>query len=250
MKFNTLKLTTYLLASCLVFTFTACEGDGKDGEASFVNILTEGNPPAAEAGANQQVLAGDTVTLDGSASTDSDGTITKYLWTIPSLGTKEGITVTQTLPASIAPGDYTVVLTVTDNDGNTDNDTMTITVIDPTPADEPVNNTAPVAKNVTRNFSAEGGCPTSQVSVNLEGTDADGDALEYIIVTQPASGTITLDKLASDGTYIVLYQNTSSCNIPNTDLPLVEDTFTYKVNDGKEDSNTATVTLDFRFFAA
>ncbi len=243
MKTTILKPMTYLLAGCMILMLNACEGDGKDGAASLVNILTEGNPPVAEAGPNQSVLAGDTVTLDGSASTDSDGTITKYLWTIPNVGTKEGITVTQTLPASIAPGDYTVALTVTDDDKNTDNDMMTITVIDPTP-----NNRAPVAKDVTRNFSGEGGCPTSPVSVNLEGTDADGDTLEYIILTQPASGTITLDSLASDGTYLVLYENTSSCNIPNTDLPLVEDTFTYKVNDGKVDSNTATVTLDFRLF--
>ncbi|NKQ40765.1 MAG: PKD domain-containing protein [Sulfurovum sp.] len=244
MKINTLKLTTYLLASCLVFTFTACEGDGKDGEASFVNILTEGNPPVAEAGANQSVLAGDTVTLDGSASTDSDGTITKYLWTIPSSGTKEGITVTQTLPASIAPGDYTVALTVTDNDGNTDNDTMTITVIDPTPTDEPVNNTAPVAKDVRASPGAIGGCSTlSPRGFNLDASDADGDALTYIIVTQPASGTVT-----TEGGDLTLYMNTSSCLIPETNLPLVEDTFTYKVNDGKVDSNIATVTLDFRIF--
>lgn len=247
MKTTILKTITYLLLGSMVLVFNACEGDGKDGAASLVNILTEGNPPVAEAGPNQSVLAGDTVTLDGSASTDSDGTITKYVWTIPGLGTKEGITVTQTLPTSIIPGDYIVALTVTDDDENTDNDTMTITVIDPAPAPTQ-ENTAPVAKDITRNFSGEGGCPTSPVSINLEGTDGDGDVLEYIILTQPASGTITLDTLVSDGTYNVLYQNTSSCNIPNTDLPLVEDTFTYKVNDGKVDSNTATVTLDFRVF--
>jgi len=245
MKFNKSKVTTCLLASFLVFSFNACEGDGKDGAASLVNILTKGNPPVAEAGPNQSVLAGDTVILDGSASTDSDGTITKYVWNIPNAGTKEGITVTQTLPASIAPGDYTVALTVTDDDQNTDNDTMIITVIDPTP-----NNTAPVANDVNSVPGAVGGCFTSPVGVNLEGTDADGDTLEYIILTQPASGTITLDRLVADGTYLVLYQNTSSCNIPGTSTPLVEDTFTYKVNDGKVDSNTATVTMDFRFFAA
>ena len=86
------------------------------------------------------------------------------------------------------------------------------------------------------------------MGINLVGTDVDSDVLEYIIVAQPTSGTITLSTLASDGSYIVLYQNTSNCFAPGTDLPLRDDSFTYKVNDGMVDSNTATVTLDFRFY--
>jgi len=241
MKTTRIKTMTYLLAGCMILMFNACEGDGKDGAASLVNILTEGNPPVAEAGPNQSALAGDTVTLDGSGSTDSDGSITKYLWTIPGLGTKEGITVTQTLPPSIAPGVYTVALTVTDDDKNTDNDTMTITVIDPTPADEPVNNTAPVAKDIDREVIA--GCnisfPVNQV---LQGSDVDEDVLVYSIVTQPTSGTVTISGDTAT------YTNTTSCNIIDTDLPLEEDSFTYKVNDGTVDSSPATVTLDFRVF--
>src|SRR5215467_6507558 len=41
-----------------------------------VNIL-----PTANAGSNQTVISGAAVTLDGSASSDSDGTIASYAWT-------------------------------------------------------------------------------------------------------------------------------------------------------------------------
>lgn len=242
MKTTIVKTMIYLLAGCMMFTFTACEGDGKDGAASLVNILTEGNPPVAVAGSNQSVLAGDTVILDGSASTDSDGTITKYLWTIPGIGTKEGITVTQILPASIAPGDYTVALTVTDDDENTDNDTMTITVIDPAPADEPVNNTAPTANSVSKELLD--GCVSTPIEIVLNGLDADGDSLVYSLVTQPTSGTVTIVG------NVATYTNTTSCNIIDTDLPLEVDSFTYKVNDGTVDSEQALASLVFRFFEA
>ena len=38
-------------------------------------------PPVANAGQNQTVNSGDSVTLDGSGSKDPDGNITSYSWT-------------------------------------------------------------------------------------------------------------------------------------------------------------------------
>ena len=61
-------------------------------------------------------------------------------------------------------------------------------------------------------------------------TDADGSTLTAIVVSQPANGTLSLNA------------NGSFTYTPNADFNGT-DSFTYKVNDGTVDSNTATVTI-------
>jgi predicted extracellular nuclease len=92
--------------------------------------------PNANAGADREVLEGASVTLDGSASSDSDGTITGFAW--EQIG---GVNVALDLtdparPAFTAPnaGTLTFRLTVTDNDGKTASDTVVITVEAPAAA--------------------------------------------------------------------------------------------------------------------
>ena len=87
------------------------------------------NPPTADAGEDQIVTDSDnngneSVTLDGSGSGDTDGTIT-YEWKDESdtvIGTTDVIT------PSVPLGTYVYTLTVTDDDGATDSDNVTITV--------------------------------------------------------------------------------------------------------------------------
>lgn len=88
--------------------------------------------PVANAGPDQTVSDVDesgfeTVTLDGSASYDPDGTIMAYEWNegTTSLGTAASITF------NFAVGVHIVTLTVTDDDGLTDTDDIIITVTEP-----------------------------------------------------------------------------------------------------------------------
>jgi hypothetical protein len=51
------------------------------GDAASIPDVAANVPPVAYAGPEQDVNAGATVTLDGSGSSDSDGTIAGYSWT-------------------------------------------------------------------------------------------------------------------------------------------------------------------------
>jgi hypothetical protein len=86
-------------------------------------------PPVARAGADQTIADGDgngsqAVTLNGSASSDGDGTIVSHVW-------RKGTTqiATGASPSVVlAVGSHTITLTVTDNAGATSSDTVVITV--------------------------------------------------------------------------------------------------------------------------
>ncbi len=93
--------------------------------------------PVANAGSDQTVGYSEEITLDGSSSLDPDGTIDSYLWNQVS-----GTSVTlNNAPTSIAtftsPGsDATLVFTlqVTDDQGATDTDTVTVNVLNISPS--------------------------------------------------------------------------------------------------------------------
>lgn len=82
-------------------------------------------PPQANAGPDQTVTIGETVSLDGSASFDPDGDIAAYEWL--ELGANEASTSTSFSTA----GTYTLTLRVTDNDGANASDTVEIEVVNP-----------------------------------------------------------------------------------------------------------------------
>jgi PKD repeat protein len=68
------------------------------------------------------------VAFDGSASTDPDGTIVSWGWDFGDGGSGAGAT---TLHSFAASGTYTVVLTVTDDEGLTGSATVDIVVVEP-----------------------------------------------------------------------------------------------------------------------
>ena len=86
-------------------------------------------------------------------------------------------------------------------------------------------NSPPVANN--QNIVVTMNTPKS---ITLVGTDSNNDPLQYTVVTQPTHGTI------SGGT------TASRTYTPATDY-VGSDSFTFKVNDGTVDSNTATVSI-------
>ncbi|MGB0373099.1 MAG: InlB B-repeat-containing protein [Opitutales bacterium] len=86
-------------------------------------------PPTAQAGADQIVADNDdndseTVMLDGSGSSDPDGSLVSYIWSKDGSPIASGVSPSVALPV----GTHTITLTVTDDDGETDSDTVIITV--------------------------------------------------------------------------------------------------------------------------
>jgi len=86
-------------------------------------------PPVANAGPDQTVIDGDNdgkeqVTLDGSGSTDPDGTIVSYVWREGGLQIATGVKPTVTL----STGTHSITLTVTDDGGLTATDTVIVTI--------------------------------------------------------------------------------------------------------------------------
>jgi hypothetical protein len=99
----------------------------------------ENVPPVARAGADKAADTGSVVTLSGSTSSDSDGTIASYTWrqvsgTVVALS---GSGASRSFTAPATPGSLVFGLTVTDNAGATSaEDTVTVTVVEP-PAQTP-----------------------------------------------------------------------------------------------------------------
>jgi hypothetical protein len=164
---------------------------------------------------------GDTalVTLDGSGSTDLDGTIASYAWTLGSSQIATGVSPMIVLGVGV----HNVTLAVTDNDGATDTDTVVITVTDGDEPPPPLN-TAPVANDQSVTTAED-----TAKAITLTGSDADGDPLTFAIVTSPVNGT--LSGTAPNMTY------TPSAGYAGSD------SFTFKANDGMVDSAVATVSI-------
>jgi Tol biopolymer transport system component len=95
-------------------------------------------PPVANAGADQTItLPVNSVTVDGSGSTDPDNNITSYLWTRidgPSPFVISNANSVQTQITNLIIGNYRFELKVTDADGLFAKDTVQITVVSPPPA--------------------------------------------------------------------------------------------------------------------
>jgi len=97
----------------------------------FIVVEPLNVPPVANAGSDQTVILGESASLDGSGSSDPDGTVAAYAWNFGDGSQASGALITHTYAAI---GQFNVTLTVTDDFGDTAADTAVVTVITPAQA--------------------------------------------------------------------------------------------------------------------
>ena len=138
--------------------------------------------------------AGTSFTFNGSASYDSDGTITSYAWQYGDGSTDTGSVVSHVYTVA---GTYTVRLTVTDDDGATDTETRTLTV-------SATSNQPPTA---AFSFSPTSAAPGDWFQFNgSASSDADGTIVGYAWQFGDGStdsGPVAYHAYTSTGTYTV-----------------------------------------------
>ncbi|OAJ93432.1 glycosyl hydrolase family 18 protein [Vibrio bivalvicida] len=210
------------------------EIDADNGD--ILNAMHEGlaggtpvnRAPQANAGADATVVGPASVTLDGSASSDTDGTIASYQWVQVS-GTAVTLSGANTATASfdvteVAQAEtLSFILTVVDNEGASASDTVVVTV---NPKDVPPVNQAPVAL-VTAPANVNAG-DTVVVDASAS-SDADNDPLTYTW-DLPTGLNATVN-----GSSVIF---TAAEYTADTSL-----VFTVMVNDGKATSTASTTVV-------
>jgi PKD repeat protein len=90
----------------------------------------DADPVAVLAATSQAGVSPLTVNFDASASSDADGSIVNYQWDFESDGTIDQTTTTPAVShVYTAVASYTAEVTVVDNEGNSDSDTLTVRVL-------------------------------------------------------------------------------------------------------------------------
>jgi len=125
------EIVTYVFDNVGTYTITLTVEDpsgNSDTDEVVVTVVAPNSAPVADAGADQSVSVGETVTLSAIGSADSDGMIVDYTWTFMYDGELMTLTGMEVEFEFEIADTYEVTLTVTDDEGASDTDTVIIIV--------------------------------------------------------------------------------------------------------------------------
>jgi hypothetical protein len=149
-------------------TLTVTDDDGESG-TSMVTFTVVNQPPIADAGLDQSVFSGFSVDFQATPeSSDPDGSIVTYVWDFMDGTFGFGPSTTHVFGL---PGTYYVTLTVVDNDGGRDTDTVVITAEEPRPPDL-------VIPSEDIDFVTDGTDVILSLTIHNDG-DLDADSLSF-----------------------------------------------------------------------
>jgi hypothetical protein len=186
--------------------------------------LIPNQAPTARAG-NDIVITLPTnfATLNGNTSSDADGTIVSYAWSRvsgPTIFTFTSAGSTATGLNNLVQGIYVFRLTVTDDDGSTDTDNITVTV-NAEPNQVPTVN---AGNDIVLTL------PTNSTTLTGSGADADGTVANY-----------SWNRLSGPSTFTISSANTAVTTLSN----LVQGIYVFRltVTDNKGATATDNVTI-------
>ncbi|MCK5827213.1 PKD domain-containing protein, partial [Candidatus Bipolaricaulota bacterium] len=182
----------YASAGVYTVLLTVTDNDGATDTYSQPLVVTAApnqSPNAAFTVSPSSGEPGTWLTFSASASNDPDGSIVSYVWNFGDGSTDSGVTAYNSYAAA---GVYTVLLTVTDNDGATDTSTQTVSIQATAASDLVVPSityvpTAPIlGQNVTFSITVtnQGNAATGFFRVRLAGTSSSTQTY----ITQLAAG--------------------------------------------------------------
>ncbi len=201
------------LYTAMLLTYTACGNVNVEKNETITTPQTL--KAKVVAGDDQHVFSGDSVVLMASM-TDHHLRIKNYKWS--ESNTTLGKSAKLKLKG-LSVGEHLFTLDAEDKFGRVYSDEVKVTI-----ETKSIQNHAPIADELSLNVTED-----SSVSGSFSGSDSDGDPLSYILVSLPKHGTLTGSA--------VKFIYTPDANYNG------EDSFLYKLNDGKIDSNLATYTL-------
>jgi PKD repeat protein len=182
---------SYLDTGSYTVTLTVTDDDGAVDKALVTITVRNQAPVAIFTESEDSVNVDDEISFNGADSYDPDGRIVKYSWNFGDGTTATGSTATHAYGDN---GEYTVTLTVTDNEGATNSKTSTITVINMQPV--AAFTSAPETANTNIEFSFDAS----------ESYDLDGTIVSYMWDFgdgTTATGVSVSHAYTEDGTYTV-----------------------------------------------
>jgi serine protease len=241
-----------LAAGVLVFQLTVTDEHGSTSTDTVTANVFFNFKPVARAGQDRIVRPGTSVTLDGTASHDPDGTIASYAWTVTACLTIIGPcdlalggadTATPQFQAPAAPGIIVIQLTVTDNLGAATTDSVQISVLVQPPTAAIVAPMSCVQRGSTVTLNGSGSVDADGTIVAYAWTQLSGPAVTLsgagtaiASFTAPAQGALVFALTVTDSDGLT---GTARVTIPIAPLPVANATASDAVvNQG------ATVTLD------
>ncbi|MEZ5249826.1 MAG: PKD domain-containing protein, partial [Ilumatobacteraceae bacterium] len=182
---------TFAAAGTYTVELTVTDDDGASATSSqevvVPDVPANGAPTAAFTATTSPLQ----VAVDAATSSDADGTIVSYAWDFGDGATGSGVTAAHTFAAA---GTYTIVLTVTDDDGAEGTSSQSVVV------EAPAANQTPLASFTTSTSPLE-------IDVDASGSsDPDGTIVSYAWDFgdgASGSGATTSHTYAAAGTYTV-----------------------------------------------
>ncbi|NIN33952.1 MAG: PKD domain-containing protein, partial [Gammaproteobacteria bacterium] len=172
-------------------TLTVTDDDGATASATAIKTVLNRSPVASFTESAETVYTSDVVTFNASDSYDSDGSIVSHFWDFGDSSNATGSVVDH---AYADDGNYTVTLTVTDDDGATDSVSATKTVLNKSPVASFTESAATVYTGNSINFNAS------------DSYDPDGNIINYLWDFGDGSNTtgeVASHSYTDDGNYTV-----------------------------------------------